>query len=298
MADVKQAQAPVAEEPNYGLGPCRGFHGFDSAGRDWRWLLLIGCLALYVFCTGCAAGAGLAYLFKIEGYESALGFPIGSLGAVLVSWWLWRVRKRVKGNSVALCEEGMIVTQRGKIRPIRWDEITALWQKVQTLYVNGINTGTRFQYTLKLKNGETRKVCAGLQRMAELGAALDREITGRLLPSCTAMFDAGQPIALGEFTITRQGVARNGNLLPWESVGSVYLDSGFLIVTRRSRSAAELVVTKTLEGARTLLTSVAGTFTPMSGGGQVIWTKAPAAKVPNLSILLFLAGQCQGVRFE
>jgi hypothetical protein len=36
----------------------------------------------------------------------------------------------------------------------------------------------------------------------------------------------------------------------------------------------------------------------MSARGEVGWAKAPAAKIPNLSILLRLASQCQGVRFE
>jgi hypothetical protein len=59
-----------------------------------------------------------------------------------------------------------------------------------------------------------------------------------------------------------------------------------------------LVAKKTLEGVRTAITSVAGTRTPMSARGEVGWAKAPAAKIPNLSILLRLASQCQGVRFE
>jgi len=295
---IGQVQAPAGEAANYGLGACRGFHKRAAAGLSGRWMLGVGLLAVYVFIVGMAAGVGLANLLKHEEHETVLGLPLGALAAGLVVWWLWRVKKRRDGDSVALCEEGMIVTERGKIAPIRWDEIAALSQKVQTLFVNGIKTGTTFQYTLSLRNGATRKIYPQLERIAELGAAIDSEVTRRLLPSYVAMFDAGQPIVLGEFTLTRQGIARYGQLLPWEQVANVYPNAGFLIVTSRARSAAALVAKKTLEGVRTAITSVAGTRTPMSARGEVGWAKAPAAKIPNLSILLRLASQCQGVRFE
>jgi hypothetical protein len=74
----------------------------------------------------------------------------------------------------------------------------------------------------------------GIQEVVEV---VSGAVTGRLLPKYVSRIDAGGKVRFGPFTISRDGVAKDGEEVPWRHVAAVEISNGMVHVNRLDRLA-------------------------------------------------------------
>jgi hypothetical protein len=72
----------------------------------------------------------------------------------------------------------------------------------------------------------------GVQGVVELVSAA---VTERVLPKYIARVDSGDRVRLGPFTITRDGITKDGDEIAWPHVADVSISNGMIYVNRSDR---------------------------------------------------------------
>ncbi len=185
---------------------------------------------------------------------AAAGLPVALIGVFAL---LGRQRRR--DLCVRLFTDGFTRTLGGQTVAVRWDDVTEVWQNVIETYRGSAHTNTTYIYTVRLADGRKFVFNNQVDKIAGLGAAMQKACAERMFPRARAACDAGESVAFGPFAVSRIGLSAGGKTLPWEQVERVELRRGVLHV--------------------------------MQKGQRRDWAFAMASKIPNLPVLMALANQ-------
>lgn len=203
------------------------------------------------------------------------------LMVVLIGVWLSvrAIRKRSLGKRVLVFSEGLAYTQQGKTDIIRWDDVAAVWRDVTHHYyrqpwqTTHRYTGTAHVYTIQLNDGRKYTFGDALGNVEELGGTIQQESLHHILPRLRQAYEAGQTVPFGALGISRAGISRGYNMLPWDQVRKVEIYEGFLnVYSTKEQTITDLILSK----------------------GKGAWASVAVAKMPNAFVFKAMVDEIIG----
>lgn len=211
------------------LGDLRSTHDPRTVnGRSRTWLVVLGLPGLLLL--------PFAVRFLIQGFGWATVLSVlltagylGAAGRILV-----RDVLPGYGRVLYLFENGLVLaTPRGS-NAFAWDAI-------REVRVSGVRMGSAeavsWRCSLVRQDGTEAAMgpeFPGVQDAVETASAA---VTERLLPKYIARVEAGGTVRFGPFTISRDGVAKDGDEVRWPDVAGVEISNGMVHVDRGDRTA-------------------------------------------------------------
>jgi hypothetical protein len=208
------------------LGEYRGAHDPRSVDRRSRtWLVSLGLPGLVLL------PFAVTFLLDGFGWAAALGLLLtaaylGAAGRILV-----RDVLPARGPVIRLFENGVVLSSWRAATPFAWDAVTEL-------RVSGVRRAATdtvmWRLALSGRAGTDAEVLVdgGAPGARELVETVSREVTERVLPKCLSRVEAGGKARFGPFTVTREGIAKDGEYVPWEDVSRVEIEGGMVHVDR------------------------------------------------------------------
>jgi hypothetical protein len=194
--------------------------------RSRTWLVFLGVPGLvllpftvYFLLRGLGWAAALSLLLTI-GYLAAAG-------RILV-----RDILPTYGRALYLYENGLILVSRRAVTAFPWDAVAQV-------RLCGARTGTSedvsWRLTVVREDGteaEAGGEFPGVEEVVELTSAA---ITERVLPKYLSRIEAGDKVRVGPFTVGQDGIATDGDRLPWHEMADVEISNGLVHVNRTDR---------------------------------------------------------------
>lgn len=171
-----------------------------------------------------------------------------------------------RGQRVYVFAEGLMRTKGSRSEVVRWDQVESLRQAIvkityKVLYVIPVARIVRHTYTVCQMDGTKLVFRDSLRGVEVLGDRVSRETARCLFPKALATYHAGEQVAFGDLTISKQGVSRSGKLLPWAEYQGVEVVQGVVKIQQR--------------------------------GKRFSWTSVQVRKMPNLLVFLNLLESIQ-----
>jgi hypothetical protein len=189
---------------------------------------------------------------------SGIGLVVAAPGLFIIGGaWLRR------DLCVQVFADGLTRTQRGKTDVIPWDDVTAFWYSVTHHQQSGRTASTAHVYTVQ--RGDERKFVFKdtLANVEKLGQTIRNETVRRLLPRAIEDMNAGQTVPFGKLAISKEGITRGTETVPWDEVTNVRLSKGVVYVEREGKRAN--------------------------------WATVTVAETPNVFVLIALVNQIVGI---
>jgi hypothetical protein len=120
----------------------------------------------------------------------------------------------------------------------RWDQMQTVYQEITTIYVNGVNTGTKYLYKIALADGRQVKLTSDQVDMTEFGPLIQRGVVSAQAPRVVEALRAGQPVAFGDVTVTPTGVRTRKGDLPWAEISNIRVVRGYFAIDRAGKKLA------------------------------------------------------------
>jgi hypothetical protein len=228
-ADVPSRVRRVAEDER--LGEYRGAHdprSVDRRSRTWLVSLALPGLVLLPFTVG--------FLLDGFGWAAALALLLtaaylGAAGRILV-----RDVLPARGPVVHLFESGVVLSSWRAATPLAWDAVTEL--RVSGVRQAATDT-VMWRFVLSGRAGSDAEVFVdgGVPGARELVETVSREVTERVLPTSVSRVESGGKARFGPFTVTREGIAKDGEYVSWEDVSRVEIEDGMVYVDRADRAS-------------------------------------------------------------
>jgi hypothetical protein len=188
-----------------------------------------------------------------------VGGAFAVIGLFMVfNWW------RTRGLSVQVYSDGLARIQGAKVEEVRWDNVNAVWQSITKHYRNGIYTGTTYLYTVETNDSRKLKFGNEVKGIEQLGQTIQNESTKRLFPKMVAAYNAGQPVAFGQFTLSKDGVGHKNKYLSWAEIEGTQINKGYVTFKKQ--------------------------------GKWFNWANVPVAQIPNLIVFLSLIDHVVGLK--
>lgn len=155
---------------------------------------------------------------------------------------------------------GITVTAWDDAYSVRWEEITGLFKNFtrRTERVGRAATyQVEYQYKLELASGQTKSFGGMIGELLDrssraaqvvyapgvttpvtveqLGRVLDREVSRVQLPLAISRFNAGEPVAFGPLTVTKNTIAVGDASAPWSEIAGVQTKRGIVYVRKASK---------------------------------------------------------------
>jgi hypothetical protein len=138
------------------------------------------------------------------------------------------------GKVVYLHENGLIFADRQAANAFAWDA-------VKELRVSGVRVGSSdvVSWRCGLVRADNTEAVVGPEfpGVQDVVESVSSAVTERLLPKYISRIDAGGSARFGPFTISRDGIAKDGEHVPWPHVASVEISNGMVYVNRLDRTA-------------------------------------------------------------
>lgn len=211
------------------LGAARSRHDPRATDRHARvWLVVLGLPGLvmlpftaFFLADGFGWASGLSLLLTV-GY-------LGAAGRILFQDVLPE-----QGRVAYLFENGLVVSS--------WRAAMAFpWDAIEELRVSGVRRASSDAVTwrliLKRQDGVETSVAGGSADARRLVETVSGAVTERVLPKYLSRVETGGHVRLGPFTITREGIGKDGETIPWENVAEVEIRDGMIYVNRSDRPA-------------------------------------------------------------
>lgn len=179
--------------------------------------------------------------------------PVGFIGSLFVAG-----KGLVEGRKTALVlKDGIAEVKRGKATAMRWDEITAVNQKITVSRSRRGTTGTpTYTYTVTGPKGTLSfSTYKGIQM---LGQTIQNEVGQRLGPKMFDAYNRGETLQFGKVAVNKSGIDTGKGPMPWSEVEQLSLSAGRLSVRRN---------------------------------GQWMDTGQTAAQTPNLNVMMGIVNQ-------
>jgi hypothetical protein len=230
---------------------------------------------LTTFLFGIVVGALGVYpvLFSFLGRFSFGTIILLLIGLSLVAYGVSRVFMAFQNSDaqVYLCTDGLMRVNAGTAEAIRWDQTREFWkvfsepswygflwllslissftgQDSSANYGGTLQTFYSLQeYKLCQANGTELVLAKRFRKFKKLGKAIEQEVTRHLLPSALAAYNAGQPVAFGEISVSGQGIniRSRQETIAWNELNMVRV-SGSLIYINWKKQGHLLFSTRTI----------------------------------------------------
>ncbi|MFF0607246.1 DUF6585 family protein [Nocardia tengchongensis] len=204
----------------------RHCRGYTPVPPDSRHYLVGGAMV----CAGAlASGLGFAVGAQALGvFGAALA---AALGARLLLWELPWLAGRLGSNRGARLdwfEHGIVVTQRHRVRALRFDDMR-VWRRVGQVTEDGVPPAMSLTYRVGMEAGDAVTIPVGIQCREQWGPELVRAVVAARLPTARARLDAGERLVFGPFRITRTTIGARMTAL-WMQVREVTVHEGIIAV--------------------------------------------------------------------
>jgi hypothetical protein len=219
-----------------------GLGAFQSEHRPTafnRWMNVVGSLVFVATGPALLAVAAYMYLDALNRYGSSRamdsGFwlpllcavaavPLGLFG-LYQAWRNWPL-------AVALYEGGFAHQDRKGLKPVRWDDIDAVWQSVTRRYTNGVYTGTTYLYTVQLRDKTRIALDNKYPKIEDVGKAITVGATNTLFPRYATALRSGQRVTFGPLAMDANGLYSNNKSLQWSEIKAVKIQQGIISVKK------------------------------------------------------------------
>ena len=192
-------------------------------GRSRTWLIVLGLPGLVLlpfslhFLQHGVGWAGLLSLLLTVGY-------LGAAGRILV-----RDIMPGYGQVLYVFEGGLVLDTRRGTTAYPWD-------RIEELRVSGARAGSSdavtWHFSVVRDDRTEATVGAAFPGVQDLVEIVSAEVTARMLPKYIARIEDGGEVRIGPFTITREGIAKDGERAPWPLVAGVQISNGMIYVNR------------------------------------------------------------------
>jgi hypothetical protein len=209
------------------LGELLAVHDPRSlTGRSRTWLVVLGLPGLVLL------PFTVHFVLQGIGWATALSLLLtagylGAAGRILV-------RDVIPGYGRVLYRYGhglVLVTPKAMV--------AYPWDAVRELRVSGARMGSaeavRWRFGLVREDGTEAEVGAAFPDVDELVEVVSAAVTERVLPKYISRVEGGGEVRVGPFTITREGITKDGDELPWRHVAGVAINNGMIYVNRSDR---------------------------------------------------------------
>ena len=204
---------------------------FDTRPRALAWVLLLALAA------GVLVLGGLAYRTSGRPVPGTIALALAAAylaGALVILW-----KAVLRGRVVHLFENGFTVAAGHTPEVYTWDELISV---SMTGLRNTRRGAIRWRFTAIA--GDGREVVFGgeLPRLGEFGEVVTHEVTVRVVPWYLRAIGAGGTVSFGPFVVSREGIAKDGEAVPWTLARDVVIDNGMVLVWRADEVALAATV--------------------------------------------------------
>lgn len=212
-----------------------------------------------------AMGSGALIILLFNPTKAQDQTPLTILTGILVLLvglcaWLWYRRTKLR---VEVFEQGVVYTTAKGVVPLRWTEITSIFQQITKVRVNLIPVRTIYRYTLVTNQGQKHVFTSGIKGIPKLGQELQQRVTAVLMPIYTAAYNRGEWLQFGKLSLSKMGLSNGKETIGWNEVTGAALSNGYVTIRRQ--------------------------------GKRLAWKTLAAQSVPNLVVLLNIIDQIRGV---
>ncbi|GAB2822681.1 hypothetical protein GCM10027176_28760 [Actinoallomurus bryophytorum] len=138
------------------------------------------------------------------------------------------------GKVVYLYGNGLILADRGDMKVFAWDAI-------KEMRVSGVRIGSSetVSWRCVLVRADSTEAVVGPEfpGVQDVVEAVSSAVTERLLPKYISRVETGGSVRFGPFTISREGITKDDEQVPWPQVASVEISNGMVYMNRRDRTA-------------------------------------------------------------
>jgi uncharacterized membrane protein len=174
-------------------------------------------------------GASSAVLVILAGTVSLVGTGL----ALFVNYGVSLIRRaqRNRGATVYLCTDGLLLIRGGGAEALRWDQIAEVWKVFTVITYNyGQKAYVLRQFLLRRSDGTTLVLDNAFYGFEEMGAEVEQQVVGRLLPGALAAYYAGHAVPFGPISVHSQGVSVNSGqkAFSWNELDKVRIADGVI----------------------------------------------------------------------
>ncbi|MBN1438656.1 MAG: hypothetical protein JW929_04525 [Anaerolineales bacterium] len=162
--------------------------------------------------------------FCLPGILAPIGLGIGGW-CLSKAWNQW-------GSAVAVFDRGFAVSRWEDVRPVPWEDVTAVWQATAKHSVRGVPTGIKHKYTVQLVDDTKYVWDDKYQDVETLGRVVQSKVSNLLYPKYSAALKAGSRLEFGPLALDYNKLYSRGKELPWDDVKSVKIQGGFLQIKK------------------------------------------------------------------
>jgi hypothetical protein len=204
-------------------------------------LTLWGGAALGILFTGIGVASLLfGAVSALSGLASDAARALGSLcipgligaGSLALGGWCLYSAWKNWGQAAAVFDRGFAFARSGDARAIPWGDVAVVWQSITKHYTNGIYTGTKHLYTVRLSDDTTYKLDDKFKDIEALGSAVQKNVTQALYPKYAAALKAGSRIEFGPLAMDYNNLYAGKKVLPWNEVKSIRVRGGAVSVKK------------------------------------------------------------------
>lgn len=211
------------------LGDLRSTHDPRTVNRRARtWLVVLGLPGLVLL--------PFTVRFVIQGFGWATLLSVlltvlylGAAGRILVKDVLPGY-----GRVLYLFENGLVLAAPRETNAFAWDAI-------RELRVSGVRMGAADKVSWRCSivrvDGAEAVMGPEFPGVQEVVETMSAAVTERLLPKYVSRIEAGGTVRFGPFTISRDGIAKDGDEARWANVAGVEISNGMVHVNRSDRTA-------------------------------------------------------------
>lgn len=164
---------------------------------------------------------------------------LSAIGLALVAFGVWAVRwsRAYTDLRVALHEQGLVYSAGGEDQVYRWDELAEIGQVIITPRHGDYDRRTSHTYRLVTHDGRKLVLNDRLQGITDLGQALQKAASPRLLEAALARFAQGETLTFGKLSVGREGLTLGRRTLAWGDLASAQLSGNHVYITAKGRKA-------------------------------------------------------------
>jgi hypothetical protein len=210
------------------LGELRSVHDPRTVNRRARiWLVVLGLPGLVLL------PFAVRFLFQGLGWASVLSVLLtaGYLGAA--GWILVHGVLPGYGQVLYLFEDGLILTTRRDATAVHWDSVDEL--RLSGVRV-GMEANVSWRFVVVRRDGVEVAAGGEFPGVHNVVEAISEAVTARVLPKYLARIEAGATVRVGPFTVTREGIAKDGEEMLWRHVSEVEIRNGMVHVNRMDKA--------------------------------------------------------------
>lgn len=153
-------------------------------------------------------------------------------------------------KGVSVFADGLSYTNRGRAQVVRLEDVNTVWYggtKIQGMF-------TVEACTMELGDGSKHS----FSNNGKLAEVIQLECTRRILPRVLTYYQSGETISFGKLTVSKAGIGKHQETLPWDMVKRISLDQGILSIWKH--------------------------------GGLFKWAQIYVAQTPNFWVFAYLVG--------